>query len=51
LTFGSARKGGDAQRSAEQLQAEHDAHVNAALAGLAARQELLRWRIEHFSGG
>ena len=37
-------------RTFERLQAEHDAHVNAALAGMAARFGLLRGRIDGVRG-
>ena len=37
-------------RTFERLQAEHAAHVSAALASMAARLGLLRGRIEDFDG-
>lgn len=38
-------------RTFERLRGQHDAHVNAALAGIVARLGLLRGRIKDFDGG
>jgi hypothetical protein len=38
-------------RTFERLQGQHDAHVNAALVGMAAKLGLLQGSINGFDGG